>query len=391
MTNTTTTVLQQLLHLLPRHDFQSFVGQHKADKYTKKLSCWSQLTVLLYAQATEKDSLREIETGLQVQSGRWYHLGLKTCARSTLSRANEKRPWRIYESLFYKMLERCSSLGSGTASFSFQNDLFAIDSTTVDLCLSLFPWARFRKEKGAIKLHTLFNIRSQIPELILITDGKVSDIGAIRDIDLSVYPQGSIFVFDRGYNDYAFLWKIKQAGHHFVIRLKRRAHIVHLGQHKKVLSKGVLKDEKVAFILKEAQEDYPADLRLVTFHDDEHGVTYEFLTDHFQFSAVNIAQIYKRRWDIELFFKWIKQHLKIKTFLGTSKNAVLTQIWIAMIYYLILAWIKHQTSFKGSLHTLTVMLRELILQPVQIIEILHLTVKNLSKALQQGNPQLSLF
>jgi len=391
MTNTTTTVLQQLLHLLPQHDFQSFVGQHKADKYTKKLSCWNQLTVLLYAQATEKDSLREIETGLQVQSGKWYHLGLQTCARSTLARANEKRPWMIYESLFYKMLERCENIGSGTADFSFTNDLFAIDSSTVDLCLSLFPWARFRKEKGAIKLHTLFNIRSQIPELILVTDGKVSDIKAIRDIDLSKYPKGSIFVFDRGYNDYAFLWKIIKAGHHFVVRLKTNANIVRLGQHKKVLGKGVLKDEKVAFILEKSMRDYPDDLRLVTFHDDVHDVTYEFLTDHFQFSASNIAQIYKRRWDIELFFKWIKQHLKIKTFLGTSKNAVLTQIWVAMIYYLILSWIKHQTSFNGSLHTLTVMFKEIILHPVQIINILHLTDYTISKALPRPDPQLSLF
>ena len=391
MPNTTTTVLQQLLHLLPRDDFQFFVGQHKADKYTKRLSCWNQLTILLYAQATEKDSLREIETGLLVQNERWYHLGLQTCARSTLARANEKRHWSIYESMFYKLLERCKNLGSGTASFTFQNDLYAIDSTTIDLCLSLFPWARFRKEKGAIKLHTLLNIRSQIPELILMTDGKVSDIRAIRGIDLTVYPKGSIFVFDKGYNDYAFFGKIKKAGHHFVVRLKDNANIVHLGQHKKVLGKGVLKDERVAFILEKAQADYPDDLRLVTFHDDEHDVTYEFLTDHFQFSASNIAQIYKKRWIIELFFKWIKQHLKIKTFLGTSKNAVLTQIWIAMIYYLLLAWIKHQTHFEGSLHTLTVMIKELILQAIQIIEILRLNPKTLSRALLRENPQLSLF
>ncbi|MBI5411864.1 IS4 family transposase [Candidatus Peregrinibacteria bacterium] len=238
MANSTITVLQQLLHLLPRNDFESFVGQHEADKYTKKLSCWNQLTILLYAQATEKDSLREIETGLLVQNERWYHLGLQTCARSTLARANGKRHWSIYESLFYKLSERCGNLGSGTASFTFRNDLYAVDSTTIDLCLSLFPWARFRREKGAIKLHTLPNVRSQIPELILMTDGKVSDIGAIRAIDFTAYPRGSIFVFDRGYNDYGFLGKIREAGHHFVIRLKDNACIVHLGQHKKIPGKG---------------------------------------------------------------------------------------------------------------------------------------------------------
>jgi IS4 transposase len=207
----------------------------------------------------------------------------------------------------------------------------------VDLCLNLFPWAKFRKEKGAIKLHALFNIRTQIPELIRITDGKIADITAIRDIDLSKYTKGSIFVFDKGYTDYAFFNKIKKAGHHFVIRLKRKANIIHMGQHKKVLGEGVLKDEKIAFILDKAQQDYPDDLRLVTFHDNEHDVTYQFITDHLKLSAANIALVYKRRWDVELFFKWIKQHLKIKTFLGTSKNAVMTQIWIAMIYYLLLS------------------------------------------------------
>jgi len=367
------------------------VGQHNADKYTKKLSCWNQLTIMLYAQATEKDSLRDIETGLRIQDSRWYHLGLSTVARSTLSAANGKRPWQIYESLFYKVLERCQNLGSGTASFSFQNDLYAIDASVIDLCLALFPWARFRKEKGAIKLHALFNIRSQIPELILITEGKMADIKAIRDMDLSRYAKGSIFVFDKAYTDYGFFGKIKKAGHHFVIRLKESSNIVHLRQHKKILGKGVLADEKVAFVLDKAIKSYPDDLRLITYHDEEHDVVYEFLTDHFQLSAVNIAMIYKRRWDIELFFKWIKQHLKIKTFLGTSKNAVMIQIWVAMIYFLLLAWIKHQTKFMGSLHTLTVMFKEVFMQPVQIISLLNLTPKTISKALARGDPQLSLF
>lgn len=391
MSDSTITILHQLLHLLPRNEFKNFVGQHNADKYTKKLSCWNQLTIMLYAQATEKDSLRDIETGLRIQDSRWYHLGLNTVARSTLSTANAKRPWNIYESLFYKVLERCGNLNSGLTQFSFQNDLYALDASVIDLCLNLFPWAAFRKEKGAIKLHALFNIRSQIPELIRITNGKVADITAIKDIDLTKYAKGSIFVFDKGYTDYSFFRKIKKAGHHFIVRLKNNANTVHLGQHKKALGKGVLKDEKLAFILDKAQEDYPGDLRLVTFHDDKHDVIYEFLTDEFRLSASNIALIYKRRWDIELFFKWIKQHLKIKTFLGTSKNAVMTQIWIAMIYYLLLAWIKYQTKFKGSLHTLTVMFKEVFMQPVQIISLLRLTPATVTRTLAREGPQPSLF
>jgi len=388
----TTTVLNQLLHFLPEDQFASFVGQHRADRYVKKLTCWNQLTILLYAQASGKDSLRYIETGLIASGNRWYHLGLETAAKSTLARANEKRPYHIYESLFYEVLRKCGNLGSGTASFSFKNDLYALDSTTIDLCLSLFPWAKFRTAKGAIKLHTLFNVRSQIPELITITDGKTNDIKPAHLIDFSSFPKGTIFVFDRGYNDYSLLQKIKNAGHHFVIRMKKNTHIFRiLGRERKVCNQGVLADETVAFALEEAQENYPDDLRLVTYHDGEHNETYHFLTDEFRLSALNIALIYKNRWQVELFFKWIKQHLKIKTFLGTSKNAVLTQIWIAMIYYLLLAWIKFQTKFKGSLHTLTVMFREVCLQPVQIINLLRLTMRTLNKALPRAAPQLSFL
>lgn len=388
MTTRTTTVLNQLLDLLPEDQFDCFVGQHKGDLYVKKLTCWNQLTILLYAQATGKDSLRDIESGLSVYGNRWYHLGLETAAKSTLARANEKRSYEIYESLFYEVLKKCQNLTSGTASFSFKNDLYALDSTTIDLCLSLFPWAKFRKEKGAIKLHVLFNVRSQIPELIRVSDGKTNDIPPAHEIDFSSFPKGSIFVFDRGYNDYSLLRKITDAGHHFVIRLKKGAHIFRiLGKERQICCKGVLADEKVAFALPEVQQSYPNDLRLVTFYDDEHDEIYQFLTDEFRLSALNIAFIYKKRWEIETFFKWIKQHLKIKTFLGTSKNAVLTQIWIAMIYYLLLAWIKFQTKFKGSLHTLTVMFCEVFLQPVSIIHLLRLNLKNLNKALPRAAPQ----
>lgn len=388
----TTTILNQLLDLLPSDRFESFVGQHKADRYVKKLTCWNQLTILLYAQASSKDSLRDIETGLIASGNRWYHLGLETAAKSTLARANEKRPYQIYESLFYEMLKSCGKLVSGTASFSFRNDLYALDSTTIDLCLSLFPWAKFRTEKGAIKLHVLFNVRSQIPELITITDGKVSDIRSAHEIDFNSFPKGTIFVFDRGYNDYSLLRKIKKAGHHFVIRMKKGANIFRiLGNDRKICGKGILADETVAFTLPSAEDSYPDDLRLVTYHDDEHNETYEFLTDEFRLSAVNIALVYRNRWQIELFFKWIKQHLKIKTFLGTSKNAVLTQIWVAMIYYLLLAWIKFQTKFKGSIHTLTVIIREVCLQPISVINILRLNLKTLQNALPRAAPQLSFL
>ena len=389
----TTIVLNQLQHLLPLPEFASFVTQHQADKYVKRLTCRNQLTILLYAQATEKDSLRAIQTSLTIRDSTWYHLGLETAARSTLAKANEKRPYQIYESLFYKMLEKCGTLSFGTASdFSFQNDMRAIDSTTIDLCLNLFPWAKFRTTKGAIKLHTSFDIRSQIPDLIEITDGKVGDVTAAKGFDLSQYPKGTIFVIDRGYTDYAFLRSIVEAGHHFVIRLRRNAQVLRLKEHRPPSGEGVLKDEKVGFVLPQALEDYPEDLRLVTFHDGEHDITYQFLTDEFRLSAVNIALIYKQRWQIELFFKWIKQHLKIKTFLGTSKNAVLTQIWVAMIYFLLLAWTKFQTKFKGTLLELTRMVSEVLLEQISIIDLLNLTPRTIKRALARaGPPQLALL
>lgn len=391
MNDHTITVLRQLLHLLPLNEFDSFVGQHKADKYVKNFSCRNQLTVMLYAQASGKTSLRDIETGLRAMGNTWYHLGLENVSRNTLAHANAKRPWKIYESLFYALLNKHQDLSLGTAAFGFENALYAIDSTTIDLCLSLFPWAHFRTAKGAIKLHTLFNIRSQIPEMIIMTDGKVGDIAAIRDINLSQFAKGTIFVFDRGYTDYDFLCKIKQAGHHFVIRLKKGAQIVHLlGNDRTPIGKGVLKDKNIAFILPKAIKSYPDDLRLVTYYDEEHDQVYEFLTNIFDLPATTVAVIYKNRWQIELFFKWIKQHLKIKTFLGTSNNAVLTQIWIAMIYYLLLAWIKHQTKFQGSLHDLTVLVRELLMHKSHLVDVLRATPKTISRFKARDNPQLAL-
>lgn len=387
----TTTVLNQLQHLLPLDEFQNFVKLRKADKYTKKMSCKDQLTVLLYAQITGKDSLREIETALKIQDSTWYHLGLETVARSTLGAANKKRPYGIYESLFYELLKKCRGFSFGTASFSFENELYAMDSTTIDLCLSLFPWAHFRTEKGAIKLHTLFKVRSQIPELILVTDGKEADITIAKKIDLSRLALGSIITFDRGYNDYAFFHSVKEAGHTFVVRLKDDAHILSLESYP-MTEKGVLKDERIGFVLEEALKDYPEDLRLVTYHDEVHNVTYRFLTNNFNFSAKTIADIYKARWQIELFFKWIKQHLKIKTFLGTSKNAVLTQIWIAMIYYLLLAWIKFQTKFSGTLLDLTWIIKEMILRNVSIINLLNLSRKRAVELSARASPsQLPLL
>lgn len=380
------TILRQLLDLVPREQFQSFVTTHEGDRYVKKLTCWQQFLILLYAQASEKLSLRDIQTGLSTfRDSIWYHLGLETVARSTLAAANRDRPSAIFESTFYALVERCRECASGTAStFRFSQPLYALDSTTIDLCLSLFPWATFREEKGAIKLHTLFNVRTQVPECIVLTDGKRADVKALQALDVQRLPAGSFLVMDRGYNDYAELHRIREAKRFFVVRLKDNAQVLSLEQSR-VTEPGVLRDERIGFVLPEALEAYPDDLRLVTYHDSEHDKTYRFVTNNTVLSAKVIADIYRSRWQIELFFKWIKQHLKIKTFLGTSKNAVLTQIWVAMIYYLLVLWIAFKARCRSALD-LTRTLQEALMHRIPLINIINLVPKKAGAVLARAGP-----
>jgi hypothetical protein len=385
-------IFQQLQHLLPLDAFQNFVSRSQADKYVKRCTCRNQLAVLLYAQATGRDSLRDIETSLLIQDSRWYHSGITTVARSTIAIANKKRPWKIYESLFYELLEKCKSLSFGTARFSFHNALYALDATSIDLCLSLFPWAKFKETKGAIKLHTLFNLRSQIPECVRMTDGKTHEITDAKNMMISGYPEGSIFVCDRGYTDYELFSKINAAHHFFVIRRRNISKFLVLQKNSVRGNKGVLADEIVQFARRDSQKIYPETLRLVTYYDKEQDRIYQFLTNNKQLPSSVIADIYHHRWEIELFFKWIKQHLKIKTFLGTSKNAVMTQIWVAMIYYLLLSWIAFQTKFSGTLLELTRMLEVVIFERIPLINLLRLNMRTLGPSLARAAPaQFSLF
>lgn len=385
-----TTILHQLLCLLPKQQFDSFVRQHNADKYVKKFSCFNQLTTLLYAQIAGRENLRSIESDLRVLDSTWKELGLKSVARSTLAYANEHRPAAIFESLFNVLLEQCQLL-SPCEKFSFKNPLHAIDATSISLCLSLFDWAKFRTQKGAFRIHTDLDIRNQIPEILDMTDGKTHEVTVLQDLDFSKYAKGTIFVMDRGYNDYALLKNIKEAGHHFVIRRKKNANTFVLALHRIARGVGVLKDERIALALEGAKQKYPDDLRQITFMDTD-GRIYEFLTDDFRLSASNIAEIYKRRWDIEVFFRWIKQNLKIKTFLGTSKNAVMTQIWIAMIYFLLLKWLSICIKFKGTLTEIARKLARACLHPLQLFEVLCCSEKGLKRLrkIREG-PQMSLF
>ena len=373
------TVFGQLLNFLPRDQFKAFVGQHESDRYVKKLSTWGQLAIMLFAQASGKDSLRDIELGLKSHPETWYHLGIGSCAKSTLAYANENRDYRTYESLFYALLKRCQAVAVDR-SFDFKNPLFSLDSTTIQLCLNMFDWAHFRTLKGALKIHTLFNNRTAMPELLNATTGKVADITAAKNMALTAHlEKGSIVVFDRGYIDYSWWRELNENGLFFVSRVKKNQKQFVLGQHDSNLEKDILKDEIVMIDEYHGHQKYPKELRRVTCFNQEKQCVYVYITNNFDLKASQIALIYKQRWQIELFFKWIKQNLKIKSFLGTSKNAVLTQIWIAMIYYLLLAYVKFQTKLKKSLLDFTRLIRDSLLFRRDLIDLLSLNCQNISK------------
>lgn len=383
------TIFNQLLSFLPKYQFNQFVGQHNGDRYVKKLTTWNQLIALLYAQATGKKSLRDIETGLKLHQEQWYHLGIGSVAKSSLSYANNNRSYEIFEKLFYSLLGQCKDITTNK-HFKFNSPLYSFDSTTVGLCLGVFDWAHYNRKKGALKIHTLLNNQTTIPELLTISDGKKADITAIKEMDIKL-KKGSILVFDRAYIDYEWWNKLNEDEITFVSRTKSNQNIFVVGQHNTELNKGILADETVIFGDYQAMDKYPEKLRRVKYWDKENKKLYTYLTNNFKLSARQIADIYKQRWQIELFFKWIKQNLKIKTFLGTSKNAVMTQIWIAMVYYLLLAYIKFQTKFKKSLLELTRMIRETIMLRRNLIDLLSLEVKTLFRIQKQKSPQMSFL
>jgi len=381
------TIFGELLKLLPRHQFDRAVEEWCGDRYVKKFTTWQQLVTMLYSQIGQKDSLRDIATGLTAHAARWYHLGLSGVSKSTLADANNRRDYRIFESLFYNLMRRCKDL-TPKHRFRFNNPLYSIDATTIDLCLSMFPWAKFRTAKGAIKMHCLYDHSGALPTFIIVTDGKKHDVRVAKEHEFPLVPD-SIVSVDKAYVDYKWLRSLQDKGVWFVTRAKRNIDYVVVGQHV-AKGKGILSDERIALQGPLTKTYYPDDLRLIRFHDDERNKTLVFLTNNFKLAASTIAQIYKSRWQIELFFKWIKQNLKIKSFLGTSKNAVLTQVWVAMCYYLLLSYIKYQTKFGNSLLYLSRVIRETLFERKTLIDILTLRPERLLAAHEQGL-QGSLF
>ena len=339
------TVFSQLLKYIPRHEFETLANRHHSGRSFRTASRWSQFVTMAMAQLAGRNSLRDIVENISAQVHRLYHLGSAKLSRSNLSRINEDKPYALYEALFGKLLGRCQGMTPGH-DFRFDNPLYSLDASTIDLCLSAFPWAEFRTTKGAIKLHVGLNHDGYLPEFVTITEGKTSDIEVGRTLE---FPKGSMVAIDRGYNDYDWYNQLTEKGIFFVTRLKSNAKTRVVSRRMVLSGKGLTSDQTIEFTGVLTAKKCPIQLRRIGYRDPETGKHYVFLTNNFKLAAKTIADVYKARWQVELFFKWIKQNLKIKSFVGTSKNAVMTQIWIALCVYLLLAFIKFQSKLKKSM------------------------------------------
>ena len=346
------TIFHQLLLLINRHDFRKLEYQFKPKRKYRTLSRWDQFVAMTFAQITHRKSLRDIVNQLQFQSKRLYHIGGNNAKRSTLADANNNRSAEFFQALFEKQYNKCTGLAPAT-KFRFKNKLYSLDASVIDLCLSLFPWAKFRKNKAGVKLHTLLDHDGYIPALMRITEAKPHEIQVARSLQLA---PNSIVTFDKGYNDYSWFNSLSNKHIFFVTRLKRNARYRVVERRSVIKSKGLTSDQTIR-LTGTKSENCPIPLRRIGYKDSETGKHYTFLTNNFNLSAKTIADIYKDRWQIELFFKWIKQNLKIKRFFGTGKNAVMTQIWIAAITMLLLVYYKYRARLGQNLSAILQLLQ----------------------------------
>ena len=343
-------VFAQFLSLLSRYEFQRVVNKYQGDYRTKNFKCWDQMACMVLAHIRQENSLRDIDIVLNAHANKLYHIGIKQCPKSTLADANERRDYRIYEEFAKSLMHRARREYAQTElALEVDNAVYALDASIIDLTLSLFPWAKFRKTKGAIKLHAMIDLRGNIPAFLTITDGKVHDVKVAPLVPIE--PEG-IYVVDRGYVDFAWLWSVHQTGAFFVTRLKKSLNWTRVVSHPVDKSIGLRCDQEVLLSSLRLKNLYPNRLRRISFRDETQNRTLVFLTNNFTLPSETIATLYKARWEIELFFKWIKQNLRVKTFYGTSPNAVKIQIWIAMIVYLKLAILKEHYHLEPSLSKL---------------------------------------
>jgi hypothetical protein len=368
--NSGRTVFAQLLDHLPSYEFQKCVTRYRGDYQQKTFSCWDQYLSMAFAQLTYRDSLRDIEACLRSMQGKLYHMGFRgKVARSTLADANESRDWRIYADFAQVLIGIARPLHAhDPMGVDLEHSLYALDSTTIDLCLSLFPWARFRQHKAAVKMHTLLDLHGNIPTFIRVTDGKVHDVNILDEI---IPEAGAFYVMDRGYVDFDRLYFFTLCSAFFVLRTKENVLLQRRYSHPVDHSTGVRSDHTVILTAIESVKVYPDALRRVSYLDTETNKRLKFLTNNFVLPAFTIAQIYRCRWQVELFFRWIKQHLRIKSFFGTSANAVRTQIWIAVSTYLLVAIVRKRLGLRASLYQILQILSVTLFEKVPILRALE--------------------
>jgi len=343
-----TTIFGQMIHFISRLDFKSIVNQHNGDHRIRKFSCWDQFVFLLFGQFSKRESLRETVLSINSVQSKLYHLGCRTVKRSTFSDANNKRPYQIYQDLFYRLLSQTQKIAP-KHKIKLKRKLYILDTTTIDLCLTLFPWARFRRTKSAIRIHTLMQADGSLPVFLNVTDGKVHETQAVKSMPI---PKGSYLAFDRGYHDFSQYNVYINNNIRFVTRIKTNAKYHVLKSNQTDSDSPVKSDDIIEFSGYYTHKKCSYPLRRIQFYDKEQNKVITFLTNDLENTAQTIADIYKARWDIELFFKTIKQNLKIKRFFGTTRNAVLTQIWIAMIAYLMISFFKFLHKTKLSIQQL---------------------------------------
>lgn len=348
-------LFSQLVGFFHRYKFHSLVEKHKAEKYSKGFKSWDHFVSMLFCQLAQAKSLREISGGLACCMGKVRHLGMKKPpSKSTLSYANQKRPWQLYQDLFYQTLEFCQKAAPGKHKFRFKNKLLSLDSTTISLCLNLFPWAKYRRTKGAVKLHLLLDHDGYLPSYAYISNGSSPDVTYARKFPLA---PGSIVAMDRGYNDYKLFSFWTRKGIYFVTRLKENADYEVVANRDVPKNRNILADENIRFTGYNARKNCDVILRKVTVWDPAQNREIVLLTNHLDFGATTISSIYKDRWQIELFFKAIKQNLRIKTFVGTNENALHIQIWTALIAMLLIKFLQLKSTFQWSLSNLVAFLR----------------------------------
>ena len=382
------TVFAQLIAHLSHLEFQKCVTRYDGDQHHRSLSCWDQYLAMAFAQFTYRESLRDIEACLGAMSGKLYHMGFRSrIARSTLADANETHNWRIFADFAQHLVGVARPLHvEDPMGVDLDHSLYALDSTTIDLCLSLFPWAKFRQHKGAVKMHTLLDLHGNIPTFIRITDGKVHDVNILDDI---LPEAGAFYVMDRGYIDFERLYVFTLSSAFFVVRTKENVVLQRRYSRPVDKSVGLRSDHTVVLTAIASAKAYPEALRRVTYFDAETNQRLGFLTNNFALPALTITQIYKCRWQVELFFKWIKQHLRIKAFFGTSENAVKTQIWIAVSVYVLVAIVRKRLELDSSLYQILQILSLTLFEKTPILQALQASDSEI-KLLDDGN-QLILF